>query len=152
MNKVYYILIFTILCVTGAINCYAQASRLDSSASLASISQSNIYAKSVGKGATKEEAEQAAYTSAILQIIKEINELSPEKVKVMWQGYNPPITNIRSWGSDNDGIFDEGVNEIALDKSLIHGYWEYSNGEYTYILRITIQFYLTEAEKSSSNN
>ena len=151
MNKTFHILIFTLLCSANAINCYAQGADKKAEHGRAYISFSGIFAETVGKGSTKEEAEQAAYTYATLQILKQINELSPEKSKIMWDGYNHPIGKMRSWGLVNDSIFDEGTVLIAFDKSNIQGNWEYAEGIYTYNLRILIHFQLTGAKESSDN-
>lgn len=151
MNKTFHILIFTLLCSANAINCYAQGADKKAEHGRAYISFSGIFAETVGKGSTKEEAEQAAYTYATLQILKQINELSPEKSKILWKGYNLPIKKIHSWGLVNDSIFDEGADQIAIDKSNIQGYWEYAGGIYTYNLSIFINFQLIEAKESSDN-
>ena len=146
MNKI-YILVCILFCAIISSNCFAQESKVEDNAfGRASISPDLICAESTGKGSTKEEAEQAAYTYAILQIIKQINELSPEKTKIMWDGYKCPIIKSRAWSSLNGSISDKGTDAIALDKSVIEGYWEYINGAYTYRLKMLFKLPVAKEE------
>ena len=146
MNKI-HILVCTLFCAIISSNCFAQESKVEDNAfGRASIGPDLICAESTGQGSTKEEAEQAAYTYAILQIIKQINELSSEKTKIMWDGYKHPIIKTQERSSLNGSIRENGLDKISLEKSVIEGYWKYINGAYTYKLKMVIKLPIAEIE------
>lgn len=82
-----------------------------------------IYAKCIGVGETLEAAKLDAYNQLLPQLISKTQESIP---------------TVQNSYSANGEVRAEGIENLMVDKMLLHGFWELKDGKYIYKLELLI--------------